>query len=245
MNKYGAFQLGEVTSERLGIILTEPPQMVVAEREVENIGIPGRSGDLTIDKGRYRNVRIPYRCAIIPKEGEELRQAITCALPMIRKSTGYARLENSFHESTYRLARIVNGVTVDSLVEKAGRFTLEFDCKPQRYLKSGDFAFEFCEASWIVNPTQEIAQPLITVYGSGPGELSIGGTTVQILALQDQITLDSEIMNAYRQVGDSPAESRNSDIYAPEFPTLAPGVNHFSWSGGIERIRIVPRWWTL
>lgn len=231
-----------VDLSRYGVVISGDGAFDSAERDIETISVEGRNGDLTFDRGRYHNIEVRYPVSIAHKFPENAA-GLRAFLGSLR---GYQRIEDGYSPHTFRLGCFRGPVeyAVGPLC-RTGQATLKFDCKPQRYLTAGEAAFEYCKSSWIVNPTPEIALPLVTVYGSGPGEFSIGGTTVQILSLDDQITLDCEIMNAYRQVGDSPAENRNSAIYAPEFPVLSPGANTISWTGDIERIRITPRWWTL
>lgn len=245
MSRYGEFTLDGVSSREFNIIITEAPPMIFAERDVQTFGVAGRSGDLTIDNGRYKSITLPYRCAIVPKDGRTLRECAVDAQELLRPTARYQKLENSFHPECYRYARVSGSISVESIVEKAGRFTVEFSCKPQRFLIDGEGTFVFLKPSTIINYTNEIALPLITVYGTGPGELSVGGITVEILALEDQVTLDCEIQNAYRQVGDAPPANKNGEISAPVFPSLNPGVNAVSWTGEITRVEIIPRWWTL
>lgn len=245
MRDYGEFTFGKNVSREFNIIMTEAPPIIIAERDVENVSVAGISGNLTVDKGRYKNVTVPYRCAIIPKDGKKLRDCAIEALELLRPAAGYMRLENSFHQDSYRMARITGQVSIESIVEKAGRFTVEFYCKPQRFLIDGEAAVSFSKPSSLFNHTNEIALPLITVYGNGAGELSVGGVTVSILVLEDQITLDCEIQNAYRKVGDAPPENKNVAIAAPTFPSLNPGINAISWTGEITKVEIIPRWWTL
>lgn len=245
MNGINGFTLGDFDSKEYGIIMTAPPPEVFAERDVEVFSIAGRSGDLTKDNGRYKNFQLSYTCAIFPVEGKSLRQTAIDAVDALRVAAGYQRLENTYTPDYFRCARITGGLSISSIVEQAGEFTLTFDCKPQRFLIDGETAVSFQEPSILINHTNEIALPLITVYGNGAGELSVGGVTVSILELEDQLTLDCEIQNAYRQVGDAPPENKNSEISAPVFPSLNPGVNAVSWTGEITRVEIIPRWWTL
>ena len=244
MNELNGFSLGGKCSQDYGLIMTEPPHIVIAEREVETISVVGRSGNLMVDKGRYKNVTIPYKCAIIP-EGQTLRDAAVSAAELLRPMAGYLRLENTFHPESYRMARISSQISIESIVEQAGRFTVNFDCKPQRFLKSGEFPIAYESAGELFNPTMETALPLITVYGTGPGEVSVGGVTVEIKEIEDQITLDCDLQQAYRQVADSGPENYNGKIYAPNFPALQPGTNGISFTGGITKVEIIPRWWTL
>ena len=49
-----------------GVIVTNSPEWVVPQRDVTSVSIPGRSGDLIIDNGRYNNLSIPYAVSTIP-----------------------------------------------------------------------------------------------------------------------------------------------------------------------------------
>lgn len=245
MKGINGFILGDFDSREYGIIMTAPPPEVFAERDVETISVAGRSGDLIRDNGRYKNLSLPYTCAILPVAGKTLRQTVIDAVGALRVAAGYQRLEDTYNPDYFRYARITGGLSISSIVEQAGEFTLTFDCKPQRFLADGEGTYVFLKPSYIFNHTNEIALPLITVYGTGPGEVTVGGVTVEILALEDQVTLDCEIQNAYRQVGDAAPENKNAEISAVVFPELAPGDNAISWTGDITRVDIIPRWWTL
>lgn len=238
------FTLGEYRSMDYGIIMTAPPKMVLAEADVETISVAGRSGDLVISKDRYKNVSVSYDCAILPEDDKTLREAALAAMPLLRPSPAYQRLVNTYHPDSYRLARVSGSVSIASIVEQAGTFAITFDCKPQRYLFSGLETLSFTSPGSI-NNSYMTALPLIKVYGSGDGQISVGGTVVQIIGQTDTITLDCDLQDAYYETGDGILENRNNQISAPKFPQLLPGVNAVSWSGGVERLEITPRWWTL
>ena len=52
--------------------------------------------------------------------------------------------------------------------------------------------------------------------------------------------LDSDTQNAYNDDG-----NQNGSINAPTFPALSDGETPISFSGGIDRVEIIPRWWEL
>ena len=52
------FYLGTDSAENYGIIMTAPPDHVIAERDIERKEVPGRSGDVIIDNGRYKNITV-------------------------------------------------------------------------------------------------------------------------------------------------------------------------------------------
>lgn len=239
-----SFSLNRVDSKSFWIIMTEPPKIQIAERAVETVNIPGRSGDLILDMGRYKNVKITYKCALIV-ENANLRDAAVGALELLAPSAMYKRLENTYQPNVYRMARISSGITVDSIVEQAGYFSVEFDCKPQRFLKSGEHATRLSASSKLYNRQGFPALPRITVYGTGAGELTVGGVTVRIKAMEGHLILDSETQNAFRVADSGAIENQNANIYAPEFPVLADEITTISWSGDITNVEIIPRWWTL
>ena len=225
-----------------GIVASGESVYDFPERDVKIVSIPGRNGDLIIDQGRYLNIPVNYPISIA-RNFPENAEAFRAFLGTLR---GYNRIVDGYHPDHYRLGCFTGPVeyAVGTLC-RHGEAVLKFTCKPQRFLISGESAQTFRSAGKISNPTAEIALPLITVYGSGAGKVTVGGITVEILELTDQITLDCESMNAYRQVGDAAAENKNGSIHAPDFPALQPGDNAVSWTGGISRVEITPRWWTL
>lgn len=245
MNELNGFYLNGHSSRNYGIIMTEPPKIVFAEEEVEPISVAGRSGDLVVSLGRYKNATIPYKCALLPEDDQSLREAAVYALKLLRPSSIYMRLENTYHPESYRMARISDQISITSIVEQAGTFTVNFDCKPQRFLKAGEHPITMSAAGSLWNPTGFPALPLITVYGSGAGTLTVGEVTVEIKSMEDCIIFDSDPQDAYRVAASGALENMNGNINAPDFPVLSAGEIPISWTGGITKVEIIPRWWTL
>lgn len=54
------FYLDAESAEAYGLIMLAPPDHVVAERDIERKEVPGRSGDVIIDNGRYKNVTVKF-----------------------------------------------------------------------------------------------------------------------------------------------------------------------------------------
>lgn len=225
-----------------GVVISGEGTYNSAQRDVEVFSVEGRNGDLVVDKGRYHNVTVKYPISIARKFPENAA-ALRAFLGSLR---GYKRIEDDYHPDYYRLGYFTGPVEYAvGHLSRFGEATLKFNCKPQRFLIDGETAVSFQEPSHLINHTNEIALPLITVYGTGPGEVTVGGVTVDILALEDQIALDCEIQSAYRKMGDAPPENKNGAVAAPTFPSLNPGINAISWTGEITKVEIIPRWWTL
>ena len=204
------------------------------ERSIERIVVPGRSGTLTIDNQRFENIEVSYAAFIVrdfPTNIEGLRN-------YIGKSAGYRRLEETYHPDEYRMARFVSGLQVEATpLLREGRFTMVFDCMPQRFLKSGELVTEFTSNGNIYNPTTRPAKPLLRVWGNG--QLGIGSATLTISNTTNYTDIDCETMDAYYG-----ATNRNSNI-SGTFPTLNPGQSGITLGAGITKLQITPRWWIL
>lgn len=224
-------------SREFGIIATGSGTYNAPKRDLTFQAIPGRNGDLILDNQRFKNITVTYPVFI----HQGFARNAEMARAWLLGAQGYCPLWDGYNPDTFRLAVFAGPVDFDvKLMNRIGEAKLAFVCKPQRFLRSGTAPKTFSAPEYLYNPTDFPARPVITVRGSGAGVLTVGGKTVEILALEDEITIDCEQMEAHRQ-----GESRNSDIYAPEFPELLPGRNEIAWDGGISSVEIVPRWWTL
>jgi phage-related protein len=92
----------------------------------------------------------------------------------------------------------------------------------------------------LFNQYGQIALPLITLHGQGTGRLTIGDCVVEVKALNGVLYLDSDTQNAYNNNG-----NQNMNINAPVFPVLGNGEIPIAFSGGINLVEIIPRWWEL
>lgn len=212
------------------------------EREYETVEILGRSGDLHIDKKRYLNVEITYPSFIL----EDLRKNMADLRGFLLGKAGYRRLEDTYHPDEYRLADFKGPIDVsDVLWLDAGRFDLTFDCKPQRYLKSGEQPIEITSNRQLFNPTSFVAKPLIRVYGSG--ELGVGSETVTIAEHEyEYLDIDCDIMDCYYK-NDYAYYNLNSLVTfnSQNFPDISVGQCGVSLGDGISKVIIWPRWWRL
>lgn len=236
------FSFGSMEDSRnYNITLTDLQIFNFPERDLETVSVPGRNGDLMIDHGRWKNIEIVYSCAITRDFQKNYRRFVR----IMQENTGYRRLEDSVNKDVFRMG-FFPGDIQPKVVQKgcAGTFDVKFNCKPQKFFKDGEAGQVLSSPAQVWSDSQYQALPKITVYGSGAGNLYIGNQIVKILNLTDQITIDSELQDAYRQVADGPSENKNRDIYTEGFPILK-GRTEIRWDGGVERVEIIPRWWTL
>lgn len=217
------------------------------ERDVQNVSVPGKSGDLIIDNKRFKNIDVTYP-AFITKDFERNFDSLKAFL---LSQAGYFRLEDTYHPDYFRMAQFKGPIdpTMRTL-NRSGEFELIFNCKPQRYLKSGEQTIEI-HPGWdvvatIMNRTLYNATPILRIYGTG--SVDINGQIITVTAADEYTDFDCELMNAYK---DSPAENRNQYVQTSTTNSivLRPGSNNFRLVGdtlsGITKIIVTPRWFTV
>ena len=108
-------------------------------RDMDMITIPGRNGQLSIDQGRFENITVTYPCFIWADTQEEFRTKARAIRNWLCAKTSYFKLSDEYNPESYRLGIYKSGLEVEPIFyNRAGRFELSFDCKPQRFLLSGD-----------------------------------------------------------------------------------------------------------
>lgn len=209
------------------------------ERDVSAIEVPGRSGSLTVDNGRFKNVDVSYSC-VIPKASRENLAGLRAFL---LSYADYRRIDDTFRPEEYRMGRFKGGTEPKCKPPyDVSTFVLAFDMKPQRWLKSGEETLTFTANGKIYNPTLYPATPLLRAYGTGT--VGLGSYSITITQANTYTDIDCDLMEAYK---DSAAYSRNSYV---RFSTmgnivLKAGENGVSLGTGITRVEIIPRWYTI
>lgn len=233
MHKVHNFVYGNINSKDNNIGVHGGGTFSAPERIVETFNVDGRNGDIVIDSGSFRNLNITYHCYIINKFGQNMDDFRS----KLKSLTGYQILEDSFHPDEYREGVLIDAIE-PSVYGKArtGEFDLVFNCKPQRWLKSGQKSLSMA-GGIIKNPTYHIAKPIIRAYGRGT--LKVNGVECVINNNPSWIDIDSEYEDCYRD-----NVNCNKDVLIPTFPELMPGNNEIVLKG-IEKVEITPKWYTI
>lgn len=230
------FIFGDVDSRKyqIGIYgnqLFDPP-----EREYEEVVIPGRNGSLYIDKKRYKNKVIPYDAYIV--KGFEIN--VDAFRNDLLSQIGYQRLEDTVRPDEFRLAKALPFEVDMKGVLKAGTFTIKFDAKPQRFLKSGEYPVEYTANGIIYNPTRFVSKPFLRVYGSNSGTVGIGSQTITISSISTYVDIDCDVMNAFKG-----ATNCNGNVSFTGDIELPSGRSGIAFTGGITKVIITPRWFRI
>ena len=266
MTLWNTFTFGGISSDTYGVMISGDGVYDAPARAYEMVSIPGRNGDLSIDQKRYENLQLTYPAFIVdgfPNNVRDFRNKLLA-------KPGYQKLTDTYHTDEYRMGIYAGGLEVDPVQRgTAGSFDITFNCKPQRYLVSGETEVSFTinqslidendvditdennnvlevdapAAAFITNPTDCIAKPLLII--TGIGTVSIGDTTVTITGTSTQVLyLDCDIMEAYTLNGTAivPANDKVT-LSGHKYPTLEPGNTGVTFS--TSDLSIVPRWWRL
>lgn len=201
-------------------------------RRKEFVSVDGRSGDLVIDRGGYENTILTYECHIV----KDFQRNIEGFRNFLLSKVGYKRLEDTAHPDEYRMAAVSGGLDIEAMgYAKAAVFDVSFNCKPQRWLKSGEN--EVIPGEILYNPTLYPSKPKIRLYGTGTLTIGEYEMTVDALYPNEYIDIDCDLMNA------SYGAVNFNNYISGQFPMLEPGDNEISWTG--DSLTIIPRWWTI
>ena len=264
-----------VDSSDFGVFISGEGAFDAPARRGEMISIPGRNGFLFMDEGVFENITVEYP-AFIGTGYEELFRTKLGDLRSALSSRGnYKRLTDTYHPDEFRLGIFREGLEVDPQhITRAGGFTMKFDCKPQRFLVSGEESVFFSENGTITNPTLFASSPLIRVFGNGMVAIGENGEYRFVVSGNTGIiTIDAEIMEAYLPAGtlypwmDENEEQLTQEIgiglelldgslypenmlshiefFNSQMPKIPPGEQPIRMSSTIYQLEIIPRWWRL
>lgn len=223
------------------------------QRIYDKYEIPGRNGDLLVSQNRFSNIPITYPAFIFAQSQTEFSQKMQSLRNKLYSYKGYQRIEDEYHPDEFRLGIYTAGLDVDPVqYNRAGSFDIVFDCKPQRFLKSGLAYTTLTPGADVAltNPTPFEAPPLIFLSSPYYGAtFTINGTDITVAASSSDYNLyiDTESGEAYKADG----TSVNNLISIPgnEFPKLVSGSNTVKFvrgsSSSTATAKIMPNWWRI
>lgn len=261
-----------VDSRDFGVFLSGEGAFDAPARRGEMISIPGRNGSLFMDEGVFENITVEYPAFIGTGYEDIFRNKLGDLRSALTSRGNYKRLTDTYHPDEFRLGVYREGLEVDpSVITRAGSFTMKFDCKPQRFLVSGEESRVYSQNGTINNPTLFESSPIIKVIGNGT--VVIGPYMFEVSNNQWEIIIDTELMEAYLPGGEIyPLTDENGNIITEEIgieieivdgnqypvnmnsyisfvnskmPKIPPGEVKILMSNTITRLEIIPRWWRL
>ena len=238
---------GGVNSADFGIYISGEGVFNAPKRDVEMITIPGRNGEFALDNGRFENIEVTYPAFNFePDDYDTFMQNLSDFRNAICSKRGYQRLTDTFHPDEYRMATYIGGLEIKPVkYNTASEFNIVFNCKPQRWLTSGETAVTVTSGDTLTNPTLFESGPLLEATGSGTiqfngyeiefagipyGEIVIDEREVTLNHLFSEtvtVTLDTSLLN----VGDAIYPELKEFIVSPSLSA--------SSSTTFSRLRVV------
>ncbi len=261
-----------VDSRDFGVFISGAGAFDAPARRGEIISIPGRNGSLFIDEGVFENITVEYPAFIGTGYEVLFRQKLGNFRSALTSRGNYKRLIDTYHPDEFRLGIYREGLEADpKVITRAGNFTLKFDCKPQRFLFSGEISHIYSENGTITNPTLFASSPMIIVTGNG--SVAIGDYRFMVSDNHSTIYIDTDIMEAYLPAGelypwtDENGQQLDEEIgigldlmdgsvyptnmlghiefFDSVMPKIEPGEIPIRMSNTIRKLEIIPRWWRL
>lgn len=155
------------SSGTYGVYITGDAVFNAPERDVEIIKIPGRNGAFALDNGRFENIEVTYPAGIFAETEADFAAAISDFRNYLCSRKGYCRLTDDYNPDEYRLGIYKSGLEVNPEFLKAGQFNITFECKPQRYLTTGENPITVTSGDTITNPTRFDSSPIFEIDGYG------------------------------------------------------------------------------
>jgi len=210
-----------------GIIINKLPPISKAERDVEEIPIPGRDGDLTVDYATHKAITFPIGCTLLDFTNIDTVKAWL---------DGFGDVAFSWIPGKTYKAKLINKIDIEQTADNLGEFPLIFKTQPHGYSTSNSLITLTTSPATVTNLATVNSKPIIKVYGTGTISLTINSKVISLINVVDYVTIDSYIGAAYKDL-----VSMNNNMTG-DFPELIVGINNIAWSGTVSKIEITPGW---
>lgn len=122
-----------------GVYITGEAVYNAPARAMEMVSVPGRNGAFPLDQGRFENISVKYPAGAFGETQTEFASNIMRFRNVLASRYRYVRLSDDYNTDEFRLGMYRSGLETKPVsMSRAGEFDITFDCKPQRFLVSGE-----------------------------------------------------------------------------------------------------------
>ncbi len=223
------------------ILVKERPAIPSPEYDYDTVKIPGRDGDLYIEKKTVKDITIPVSFTFACKPDRWQSVARGARKWLLGKEDRRLVLGDN-QDRYYKVKHVVINQT-ERQVKEVGEFSVDFICEGRQYLAEGDRPIEVTykktsdgESAHIWNQYDE-SMPIFIISGNGTFEMTVNGNRLEADVL-DEITIDTQREVAYK----SDMSLGNTSVTCTyEELALKPGENVIVKSEGFD-LKILPKW---
>lgn len=169
-------------------------------RDVTQIHVPGRNGDILIDNGGWNNVDVTYSsCCIL----SNFRENVAKLKEYLLANPGYHELTDPYNPDEVRYAEFRGPFTPEAFTPKsnnAGMFDLTFNCKPQRFLRESMIARDYVLCPYTID------QYSYRTEYSIDAKVKNAGSTLKFTFIPAVTELATRYVNFYKSDGSTVQE---------------------------------------
>ena len=169
-------------------------------RDVTQIHVPGRNGDILIDNGGWNNVDVTYSsCCIL----SNFRENVAKLREYLLANPGYHELIDPYNPDEVRYAEFRGPFTPEAFTARgnnAGMFDLTFNCKPQRFLRESMIARDYVLCPYTID------QYSYRTEYSIDAKVKNAGSTLKFTFIPAVTELATRYVNFYKSDGSTVQE---------------------------------------
>lgn len=251
-NKQGLIVYGGESSSSYGMVVAEAPAFERPKRKQTIYNVPGRNGSIIFQQDAWEDVTRSYKVWLTPSSNKTLVERVDALEAWLNSQNGYVRLEDNFEPDVYRLAYYSGGDGFSNSLTQYGEATLNFTCRPERFLKSGEIPISArLDNPYLVvnvnNPTRFYCYPLISIRATSNAQIEFDNMTVTMPA--PSMTIDYDARAAYYNDGATIAnywiEFTGSQTFKPIPPQIGKTFFIDVLSGTLNEFTVTPRYFTI
>lgn len=169
-------------------------------RDVTQIHVPGRNGDILIDNGGWNNVDVTYSsCCIL----SNFRENVAKLKEYLLANPGYHELTDPYNPDEVRYAEFRGPFTPEAFTSRgnnAGMFDLTFNCKPQRFLRESMVAHDYVLCPYTIGQNSYYTEYSIDA------KVKNAGSTLKFTFIPAVTELATRYVNFYKSDGSTVQE---------------------------------------
>ena len=217
-------------TKNLGFALVGRPSIPSADKKYETIEVEGRDGALTKFIG-YQDLKFSLKFNILFQSDIKQKLREIKGLLSVAKTLAFDDSPNFF----YKIKRCQISDT-ETIIKQSGVFSVEFIADPFEFESSSVLEYENPSNLLIRNNTTYFSQPVFKIFGQGNIKLFVNDELVEVKNINEGITIDSEMQEAYYN-----NDNLNHQMLG-SFPVFGIGENKIRLEGNVNKIEILPNW---
>jgi len=231
------FEFNGKKSSDFGLKLEGNMDFSSPARNMDFEKILGQDGELALGDGTLNNTKVSFPFTIKAPPRKTIEQVACEISNWLKKDSSWHDLYFAGDPNYVYQAIFLDEYDVQRTLSTFGKCVLSFTIKPYKFLKSG--LKEITSPKTLTNPTLRYARPRIHMKGSGDIKLVIGGSTLYLENVDDEIIIDSLYNTVFNPKTKTPVWSK---VISPVLPTIRPGEMNISYTGKVTDLKIIPRY---